>query len=125
MWVGYPVGRRDDDLIAFIYHCLKKMVKGAFSTGGDDDFIPGIGKPEVLVKPFDDRILEFRDTLDGRVFSEVFFNRLNTGFFDVVRSEKIRLSDTEVHDIDSLGLHGLGLGGYLKSWRCADLTRFF
>ena len=109
--VGHPVGRRDDDFIAFLDHGEDGIVAGHLGTGGDADLARRVGEVVVLQQLFGKRLTQFRDATGRRVFGLSSLQRLDGGGLDEFRGIDVRLATGEGIDFLTLGNQGLGLCG--------------
>src|SRR6185312_183946 len=108
--IAQPVGRGDDDFIAFLAGGEDDVVAGMFAAAGDNDLGGLVGEPVFFFVLVGDGLAQFGDAGGGRVFRETVGERLGGGVFDVLRRIKIRFTRAEADDVFTGGLHRLGLG---------------
>jgi len=107
--VGYPVGRRDDHLVAPSEEDLGHVVQGVLRPGGHDDLGSPVGEAVVPAELFDDGVLELVDAADRGVLREPLLDGADGGGLDVVGRVEIGLPRAEADDVAPLLLEGLGL----------------
>ena len=107
--IGDPVGGGDDHLVAGIEERFGDVVEAVFRPAGNEDLRPFIGEPVVLLELVNDRVLELVGAAGRSVLREARLDRLDPRQLDVLRRVKIRFADAEIHYIDALRFHGLGL----------------
>ena len=98
----HPVGRRDDDVIAFIDDSFENVEQGVLASEINDAFGDVVLRSEVARMLFDYSLLQFLDAADGRVLREVLLNCADARLLHVIGSGKIRLTGAEVNDVNAL-----------------------
>ena len=99
--------------------------KGSLGSGRDNNLVHLVAEPVVLLYPGEDRFFEGRDAFVLSVLGEILLDGPDAGRLGVLGSGEIGFADAEVDDVNSLRLHGLGLGRDLEGRRGADLVDFF
>src|SRR5258706_1495227 len=102
--VRYPVGRRDDHLVARIQNRHAEIENALLGARGHEDLIALVGNTVVALEFGDDGVLEFRNPIDIRVARESAVDRLHTGRSNVRWRVEIRLPGAQADDIPALGL---------------------
>src|SRR5262249_7907463 len=77
-------------------------VNRMLGTVGDNDLVGSATEPVLLLVQACDRCAEFRDAAGGRVMRMAVLHRFESGAANVFPSGKIRLTKTEIEDVNSL-----------------------
>jgi hypothetical protein len=107
--VTQPVGRGDDDFVAFFASGKDDVEAGMFAAAGDDDLGGLVGEAVLAFVFVGDGCAQLRDAGGGGVFGEAGGQRLGGGVFDVLRGVEVRFAGAETDDVQAVGLHLLGL----------------
>ena len=98
---GYPVRRRNDDVVSFVDDCPKTLkiacLPPMFTRHSEVVF-----GAEIARMLLDDRFLQIADSARRRVFGEVRVDGSDAGLPDIFRGRKVRLAGTEVDDVHTL-----------------------
>ena len=118
--VGHPIGRRNDDLIAWVQQGLGQIVETLFAATGHQHLFGFVIETVLALEFGDNRLLQPRGAVDGGVFGEPVLNRPDGGLFDMLGGVKVRLAGTQSNDVLAGGAHGGGTGGYRQGRRGLD-----
>ena len=112
-----PVRSRQDDLVARIQRCQKRIEQDLFCTGGDDHFRRVRRESGLRPGIVADGLAQFRQPLCGRIADSALPHG-GAGLLDYMRRRrKIGLSGAETEHVLARGPHGPGLLGNAHDFR--------
>src|SRR6478672_6052979 len=85
------------------------FVTGMFGTVANNDLTRPVLEAVIGGELFGDGLAQFREAGAGRVLGKPAFKCRDAGCFDVLRSIEVWFTCAETADVDSFGLHCLGL----------------
>ena len=97
--VGYPVGRRDDDLIAGVEQRLDEIEKTLLAPAGDEDLFRPVFQAIVTPEFRYNRALELRSTINGGIARKSGVNGRDGRRPDVLGGIEIRFAGPEPDDV--------------------------
>ena len=115
--IGYPIGRRDDDLVARIERGEHRVVEDLLAAGRDDRLGRLVVEAVLALELLGDRLAQGNDAGDRRVFGFAAADGGDGRLLDMVGRVEIRLAHRQADDVPALVLevarllrHGDGRG---------------
>jgi len=115
--IGYPVRRRYNHFVAFVDDGFNQVEQRIFGSTRYQYFRRLVFQPIVLLQSLANSLPQLRDAVIFGVFGEILFNSFDTSLFDIGWCREIRLANAQINDVQSFGLHRLGLGRYFQRRR--------
>ncbi len=105
--VGDPGGIKDDRFVARVQDGFHRLVDGVLGAAGDEHLVGLCGDAVLAGEFLGDCGGKRRDPGARGVVRLAALDGLDAGVFDMLRGIKVRLTNREADDVDTLGGHSL------------------